>query len=123
MNNDITRLESYLKKNGGRSGACLITIGPYKDIQGKTLGEVVVLKIKDKEVTAYDGDLILYGGYGFGDSKTRNYRTNITTAKENSLLVKMLETAEVLPPDTAKPSEKKDGANLDIERVMEPSHN
>jgi hypothetical protein len=35
----------------------------------------------------------------------------------------MLETAEVLPPDTAKPSEKKDGANLDIERVMEPSHN
>ena len=123
MNTDITKLESYLKKNGCRSGTCLITIGSYRDTQGHALGELAVLKINDKEITAYDGDLILYGGYGFGSSKTRNYRTNITAAKENSLLVKMLQKAEVLPPDKTKPSERKAEANLDIERVMEPSHN
>jgi hypothetical protein len=125
MNTDITKLESYLKKNNGRSGACLVTIGPYKDMQGHVLGELAVLKIKDESVIAYDENLIIVcdSVYDFKDSPTRSYRTNITAAKENSMLVKMLQKAEVLPPDKTKPSERKAEANLDIERVMEPSHN
>ena len=124
MDPDIRELEAYLKKNGSRSGAYMIAIGPYKDVHGNELGQLAVLKLDDKEVIAYVAGLIISTDriYKF-DDKPRTYHFNVKIARDNSLLVKMLQKAEVLPPDTAKPSKEKAEANLDIERAIEPSHN
>jgi hypothetical protein len=100
----------------------MVAIGPYKDVHGNELGQLAVLKLDDKEIIAYDAGLIISTDriHKF-DDKPRTYYVSMKAAKENSLLIKMLQKAEVLPLDDR--NDLKKTIDDEMNRVLEPSHN